>query len=181
MISYTWIQHPQKEEKTDLQKLYLIGGTIGVGKTTVCRRPNELLENSVFLDGDWCWNSSPFQVTEETKNTVIENIRFLLNQFIHCSAYENIVFCRVMHEHTIIDTIISGIDTSSCIVEKISLICEENALKSRLKNDISAGLRKPDVVERSIERLPLYSFFGTRIIDTTEKRVEETTTEIAGI
>ena len=110
-----------------------------------------------------------------------ENIRFLLNQFIHCSAYENIVFCRVMHERTIIDTIISGIDTSSCIVEKISLICDENALKSRLKNDISAGLRKPDVVERSIERLPLYSFFGTRIIDTTKKRVEETTTEIAGI
>ena len=135
----------------------------------------------MFLDGDWCWNSSPFQVTKETKNTVIENIRFLLNQFIHCSAYENIVFCRVMHERTIIDTIISGIDTSSCIVEKISLICDENALKSRLKNDISAGLRKPDVVERSIERLPLYSFFGTRIIDTTKKRVEETTTEIAGI
>ena len=144
----------------------------GVGKTTVCRRPNELLENR---------NSSPFQVTEETKNTVIENIRFLLNQFIHCSAYENIVFCRVMHERTIIDTIISGIDTSSCIVEKISLICDENALKSRLKNDISAGLRKPDVVERSIERLPLYSFFSTRIIDTTEKRVEETAAEIAGI
>lgn len=101
-----------------MQKLYLIGGTMGVGKTTVCRRPNELLENSVFLDGDWCWNSSPFQVTEETKNTVIENIRFLLNQFIHCSAYENIVFCRIMHERTIIDTIISGIDTSSCILKK---------------------------------------------------------------
>ena len=112
---------------------------------------------------------------------MIENIRFLLNQFIHCSAYEKIVFCRVMHERTIIDTIISGIDTSSCIVEEISLICDENALKSRLKNDISAGLKKPDVVERSIERLPLYSFFGTRIIDTTKKRVEETTTEIAGI
>lgn len=165
-----------------MQKLYLIGGTMGVGKTTVCRRPNELLENSVFLDGDWCWNSSPFQVTEETKSMVIENIRFLLNQFIHCSAYENVVFCRVMHERTIIDTIISGIDTSSCIVEKISLICDENTLKSRLKNDISAGLRKPDVVERSIERLPLYSFLGTRIIiDTTEKHVEETTTEIAGV
>lgn len=112
---------------------------------------------------------------------VIENIQFLLNQFIHCSAYENVVFCWVMHERTIIDTIISGIDTSSCIVEKISLICDENALKSRLKNDISAGLRKPDVVERSIERLPLYSFLGTHIIDTTGKSAEETAAEIAGI
>ena len=164
-----------------MKKLYLIGGTMGVGKTTVCRKLNELLENSVFLDGDWCWNSSPFQVTEETKSMVIENIRFLLNQFIHCSAYENVVFCWVMHERTIIDTIISGIDTSSCIVEEISLICDVNTLKSRLKNDISAGLRKLDAVERSIKRLPLYSFLGTRIIDTTGESVEETAAEIAGI
>ena len=161
-----------------MQKLYLIGGTMVSAKRLYVADRTNCLKTVCFL---MAIGAGTFQVTKETKNTVIENIRFLLNQFIHCSAYENIVFCRVMHERTIIDTIISGIDTSSCIVEKISLICDENALKSRLKNDISAGLRKPDVVERSIERLPLYSFFGTRIIDTTKKRVEETTTEIAGI
>ncbi len=32
---------------------------------------------------------------------VIENICFLLNNFIKCSAYENIVFCWVMHEQSI--------------------------------------------------------------------------------
>lgn len=44
----------------------------------------------------------------------MENICFLLNQFIRCSAYENIIFCWVMHEQGIIDEIIqSGIKAPS--------------------------------------------------------------------
>ena len=53
------------DKKTKI--LYLIGGTMGVGKTTVCQRLKMDLPNSVFLDGDWCWDANPFQVTEETK------------------------------------------------------------------------------------------------------------------
>lgn len=48
------------------------------------------LNNSVFLDGDWCLDASPFQVTEETKAMVIRNICYMLNSFLHCSAYENV-------------------------------------------------------------------------------------------
>ena len=48
-----------------MKHLYIIGGTMGVGKTTVCRILKEKLEGSVFLDGDWCWDMHPFQVTEE--------------------------------------------------------------------------------------------------------------------
>ena len=40
---------------------------MGVGKTTVCQKLKRLLQNSVFLDGDWCWDMDPFVVTEETK------------------------------------------------------------------------------------------------------------------
>lgn len=69
-----------------MKTLYLIGGTMGVGKTTVCRALKDRLENSVFLDGDWCWDAHPFQVTEETKRMVMDNICFLLNQFLRCSA-----------------------------------------------------------------------------------------------
>ena len=44
---------------------------MGVGKTTVCRQLKKELPNSVFLDGDWCWDADPFQVTEETKTMVL--------------------------------------------------------------------------------------------------------------
>ena len=93
--------------------MYLIGGTMGVGKTTVCQILKRKLKNSVFLDGDWCWDAEPFQVTEEPKEMVLQNICFLLNQFLHCSAYENVIFCWVMHEQKIIDTILENIDTKN--------------------------------------------------------------------
>ena len=76
-----------------MKHLYLIGGTMGVGKTTVCRILKKSLENSVFLDGDWCWDAHPFHVTDETKKMVTDNICHLLNNFLHCSAYEHIIFC----------------------------------------------------------------------------------------
>lgn len=76
-----------------MKTLYLIGGTMGVGKTTVCQELKKELKNSVFLDGDWCWDADPFQVTVETKAMVIRNICYMLNSFIHCSAYDNVVFC----------------------------------------------------------------------------------------
>ena len=44
----------------------------------------------------------------------VKNICFLLNNFIKCSAYENIVFCWVMHEQSIIDDIVSRLDTGDC-------------------------------------------------------------------
>ena len=57
-----------------MKNLYIIGGTMGVGKTTVCQRLKRDLKNSVFLDGDWCWDARLFQVTEERKVMVIDNI-----------------------------------------------------------------------------------------------------------
>ncbi len=90
-----------------MKKLFLIGGTMGVGKTTVGQCLKYKLPNSVFLDGDWCWDADPFLVTVETKEMVIENICALLNNFLKCSVYDNIIFCWVMHEQCIIDAIIS--------------------------------------------------------------------------
>ena len=86
-----------------MKKLYMIGGTMGVGKTSVSQCLKRELPNAVFLDGDWCWDADPFLVTEETKEMVIDNICYLLNHFIQCSAYENIIFCWVMHEQSIIE------------------------------------------------------------------------------
>ena len=39
-----------------MKRLYMIGGPMGVGKTAACRQLQQLLDRSVFLDGDWCWD-----------------------------------------------------------------------------------------------------------------------------
>lgn len=161
-----------------MKNLYLIGGTMGIGKTTVCQHLKKELYNSVFLDGDWCWNASPFQVTDETKGIVLDNITHVLNNFIRCSAYENIIFCWVMHEQSIIDAILEKLDLSDCRVRSISLIAGEKAVRERIASDIAKGIRTPDAMERSLARLPLYQKLNTIKIDTTGKSVQEICGEI---
>lgn len=147
---------------------------MGVGKTTVCQKLKELLPDSVFLDGDWCWDMSPFKVTEETKAMVMDNICYILNNYIHCSAFNNIIFCWVMHEQRIIDDIVSALDTRECEVKIISLICGEQQLRKRLQKDIDARIRQRDILERSIARLPLYESLDTIKIDVSDISVEQT-------
>lgn len=164
-----------------MKKLYLIGGTMGVGKTTVSQTLKMQLENSVFLDGDWCWGAHPFQVTEETKEMVLENICTILNNFLKCTAYENIIFCWVMHEQSIIDTILSRLNTENCRVITISLLCSKEKLIQRLQKDVAGGIRFSDVIERSIKRIALYQNLNTIKIDTSDKDAAEIAKEIAAI
>ena len=161
-----------------MKRLYLIGGTMGVGKTAVSQRLKRVLPNSVFLDGDWCWNASPFQVTAETKAMVTDNICYLLNNFLHCSVYENIIFCWVMHQQQIIDGIMDKLDTGNCEVKCISLITDEMNLRKRLSEDVEKGIRTADVLERSIARIPLYRTLDTIKIDTSNKSVQVIADEI---
>lgn len=154
-----------------MKKLYLIGGTMGIGKTSVCNELLQLLPDCVFLDGDWCWNAHPFTVNEETKTMVLNNIRFMLNSFLHCSVYENVVFCWVMHEQSIIDSILNNIDLTNCEVRVISLTCSPITLQSRLENDVDKGIRTTDVIKRSLAKLSLYDKLDTIKVDTDGKSV----------
>ena len=76
-----------------MKRLIVVNGTMGVGKTAVCREAAKRLIPGVFLDGDWCWDMNPFSVTDETKKMVLDNICYVLNNFIKCSLFENIIFC----------------------------------------------------------------------------------------
>jgi len=146
-----------------------VGGTMGVGKTTVCQKLKEMLPNSVFLDGDWCWDASPFVVTLETKEMVMDNICHILGNFLRSSQYQNIVFCWVMHQQSIIDEILHNLDTEECRVICISLTAEEKTLRQRLAADIEKEIRRADIIERSLERMPLYSELSTIKIATDRK------------
>ena len=161
-----------------MKTLYMIGGTMGVGKTTVCQQLKQDLPNSVFLDGDWCWDSSPFRVTDETKTMVTNNICYLLNNFLRCSAYENIIFCWVLHEQSIIDSILEKLDTQNCEVKCISLVADEKTLRERLVMDVVRGIRSEDVIERSIARISMYQALNTIKIDTTAKNIATIVNEI---
>ena len=151
-----------------MKKLILINGTMGAGKTTVSIELQKLLTPCVFLDGDWCWSMNPFTVNDETKRMVLNNISFMLNSFIGCSEYEYIIFCWVMHRQDIIDSILGRLDLCGVETHIFTLTLAEAALTKRLREDISLGIRKPDVLERSIARIGMYDEMDTIKIDVSD-------------
>ena len=151
-----------------MKKIYIIGGTMGVGKTATCVLLKQKLNNAVFLDGDWCWDADPFHVTAETKEIVLDNICHILNNFIRCSAYTNIIFCWVMHEQSIIDSVLSRLNIHECNVMTISLICSAKALTERLQKDVESGQRQSDIIARSLDRISLYDNLNTIKIDVSD-------------
>ena len=157
-----------------MKKLICVGGTMGIGKTTICQKLKYELEHSAFLDGDWCWDMNPFVVNDETKDMVMNNIAFQLNSFIHCSCIDYVIFGWVMHEQSIIDDLMKRLDLKDVDVIQVSLICDEDRLKKQLEKDIRLGIRKHDVITRSIEILSCYEGLSTLKIDTTSLSVEET-------
>ncbi|WP_343209347.1 AAA family ATPase [Anaerolentibacter hominis] len=161
-----------------MKNLILINGTMGVGKSTVGRELLKLLPGCVYLDGDWCWNMNPFVVNEETKKMVIGNIQFLLNRFLQCSVYQNVVFCWVMDEARIIREVLAGLSGDDYRLSCFTLVCSEQKLKERLERDVKENLRAPDVIERSLARLCRYDRMNTVKIDVGQMSGREAAEEI---
>lgn len=157
-----------------MKKLIMINGTMGVGKSTVCSKLLNMLSPSVYLDGDWCWNMNPFVVSEENKDMVINNISYLLKSYLNNSGYKYIIFCWVMQEEYILKQVLDKLKEFDFQLYKISLICTEEALRKRLNNDVINGIRKADVVNRSIDRISAYEKMDTVKIDVSSITVEET-------
>ena len=162
-----------------MKKLILVNGTMGVGKTTVCKQLHKILKPSVFLDGDWCWTMNPFIVNEENKMMVLDNIGFLLNSFLRNSGYEYVLFCWVMQENEILQEVLRRITVRPFLLNTISLICSQDELRKRLEADVSAGIRQREVIGRSLERLCCYDRMDTVKLDVTKMTPSEAAQMIA--
>lgn len=156
-----------------MKKVIIINGAMGVGKTTVSRALCEILPSNVFLDGDWCWDSHPFIVNDETIELVKKNITTLLNNFIGCSAYQFVVFCWVLHDKLLLNDICSKIDKESCNIHTYTLTCSETELLKRLNKDISCGVRKIDIIPRALSRLKSCNLLETQKVDVEGQTAEQ--------
>ena len=94
---------------------------------------------------------------------------------------KTLFFCWVMHEQSIIDQIVSCLDTRGSHVIAVSLIASEQELTQRLQKDVTAGIRTPDVIARSVQRIPLYQRLHTVKVDTSGKSAAEVAQEIAAL
>ena len=161
-----------------MKRLLLIGGPMGVGKSAVCSELVCRLQPGVYLDGDWCWQMSPFLVTDETKSMVMDNICALLKRFLACPELDNVILGWVMHQKAIINTICSRIPLDGVEVYCFSLLASPVVLRDRLVRDIAQGKRRGDVISRSLSYLPLYHHLDTWKINTDHGTPGQTATQI---
>lgn len=103
----------------------------------------------------------------------MDNICHLLNNFISVDCYEHILFAWVMHEQSIIDEIVSRLDLNDCQLKTISLICDKATLQAHILKDVRDKKREIEVLERSIQRLPLYKQLNTQKIDMTHLTLDQ--------
>ncbi|MCO7125393.1 AAA family ATPase [Sporolactobacillus shoreicorticis] len=163
-----------------MKKLIMVNGIMGVGKSTISEKLADRLMPSVYLDGDWCWKMNPWAFTEENKRMVISNITYLLNAYLSNSGFRYIIFCWVMHQEQIIEEILSRLH-GDYELHKISLICSEDVLRSRIMQDVRKGMRTADSIEASIVRMQCYKEMNTVKIDVSDLTATEAAERIASI
>lgn len=163
------------------KKLIIINGVMGVGKTSVSKALYKQLDNSFWLDGDNCWMMNLFEVTSENKYMVIDNITYLINNFIKNSKSKYIILNWVIHTDEIMDSILYKINMDKIDLYKITLICDEDTLVKRIKKDIKSGIRDEDNIKRSLDKLKLYKNMNTLKIDTANKSIDEIVENIKNI
>lgn len=160
-----------------MKKLIIINGTMGVGKTTVCQRLYQHFDNSVWLDGDWCWMMHPWVFNEENKEMVKRNIIFLLRSFLDNYNFEYVFFSWVIHRNDLMEWFLDELKDYQLQISKFSLVCSEEALERRMLLD---G-RSLDSIKESIERNRLYYGMDTIKIDTTDKSIDAVISEIKNL
>ena len=166
-IRHSEVRQNFVEEQMTKKKLILIGGTMGIGKTTIGQYLVEnRLDNAVFLDGDWCWYMHPWIFNDENKEMVLRNIQFLLNSFIDNSSIENIVFVWVMHHQEIIDDLLARLH-GDYELYSFSLTATEEELTKRFSKDIDAGIRSRSALQEAITRIKMYQDVKSIKIDVS--------------
>ena len=149
-----------------MKRLFLVGGPMGVGKSAVCKQLIKKPQPGVYLDGDWCWNMSPFSVTDETKAMVMDNICAMLTRFLACPELRYVIFGWVLHRQEIWDELLHRLPLEQVRVTCVALTASEGTLRNRLEADVAAGLRKADAVERGLSYLPLYAGLNIPLLNT---------------
>jgi broad-specificity NMP kinase len=160
-----------------MKQLIIINGAMGVGKSYACKVLNKRLMNSVWLDGDWCMMMNPLNFTPENTKMFLDNCIYLLKNFLSNPTINYIFFSWVFPREDILNYIIKQVYDTRFEVIKISLICSDDQLITRMR---TAG-RDEITIEKSIVYQEVIRLMDTVKVDTTELEEAETIEEVLKI
>ena len=154
-------------------KVIIINGPMGSGKTAAGKYIAEHNEGTAFIDGDWCMDLHPFVGNGETRAMAADNILYMISNYSRCSACRMIVLVWLMDDRKVYDSIINGISAMGLDIRSVTLVCSEDVLKRRWRNDKSCEWRTDSWLEVSIRSLPYFRVLE-HTIDTDDMTVAMT-------
>lgn len=122
-----------------MKRLVVVNGIMGVGKSTACQEMKKLLPPCVYLDGDWRWDMNPFLVTLKNKEMVLENISFLLRNFMENPALETVIFGWVLPGEEILTELRQRLTGIAFREYDFTLQCTQKALRERMDEKTGRG------------------------------------------
>ena len=155
-----------------MKTLVMIGGAMGVGKSTVAERLLNRLERSVWLDGDWCWmQGNHWQFDEECRDMAMDNITHVLNGFLRNSHFDTVIFSWVLHLPEIHRQILDALRENEFQLVNVSLVCDEATLAQRIhRRALDTGLPAEEEraqLARALERMRHYEALDTIHVDVS--------------
>jgi len=160
-----------------MKNLIIINGAAGVGKTTVSMHLREILPKNVMLDGDWCWFSNPYIVNDETKKMWERNLSFLLNSFIACSEFDNIIAPICTRRESMIQELVNSLDMTNTVAHQFVLHCSKPIRKKRVDGDQSMRKRGANIYDSEWETV--FDNMPAQKIDTTNLTAKQVAEIIA--
>jgi cytidylate kinase len=156
------------------QKLILIGGPPGVGKSAVASILWTMLDRSAWLDGDDVWRIHPFRVDPERVALAEDNIAAVLRNYL-LSGCSHVILTWVLHRQEIIDRILGGLDGIPFDALFFTLVCDSITLESRWR----ASHPTEEDVGLPLRRLRECAELNSTQIDTSELSAEQVASAIA--
>lgn len=163
-----------------MKHLILIGGTNYSHKKQFAQLLMKQMDHAALLDGAWCFNVDPVVINSTNQKMCLDNICFLLNNYIQNPNVENIIFDWILDDQSIIDAITSGLDLTDVAVTPVSLLPSLQAVTIDAQKDIEAGNLSTDDLPKIIAQMLKYQPLATIKYDTSAMSVSEVVTEILG-
>jgi len=167
------------DKRWNLKKLIFIHGPNGVGKSTLCKILNSKIQNSAWLESEWCRMINPFAFNDEIIKMVETNISFMLRSYLECSTIEYIIFNYGFHSprKQIFDNILKNLSDLNYQLIPITVTCSNEENRARMIKD---G-RNEERISRALAVRSIYDRLDNPTIDTTHMSIEETSYRVLEI
>ena len=152
-----------------MKQLIVIIGPNGVGKSTTAKSIVSQHERCAYVDSDWCRAMNPFEFTNITKQTVIENIYCLLCNYLTCEEIDTVVFTYGWHgvRKEIYEKVIDKLKNDGIEFNE-NIVVLKCSMEENIRRAIEDGRDMPRI-KRGIEMtFSFYDKYNYPCIDTTE-------------